>query len=104
MEPPQRRLWEAIRISPEKWQQEPYGSEGAGFWVVGILGALVVWYNDIEDGFNYSKYERFGTIEEYWCNQDRLEWILQTLLGYIESGQLVGPRASPPIPGAYSAG
>jgi|688.fasta_scaffold404153_2 hypothetical protein len=86
MTPPQSRLWDAIRISPEKWQQQPYGTEGGGFWVVGILGTLVVWCNDIEDGFNCSKYSAFGLIEDYWCNQDLLECTIQALLGHIVSG------------------
>lgn len=34
---------------------------------------MKLWFNDIEDGFNRSKYSDFGKIDEYWCNQDRLE-------------------------------
>jgi hypothetical protein len=33
----QRKLWDAISITPEKWQQEPYGKEGGGFWVVALI-------------------------------------------------------------------
>jgi len=39
---------------------------------VGIIGRSVIWYNDIEDGFNISKYATYGRIDEYWCNQDEL--------------------------------
>ena len=70
---PQRRFWEAIRIMPEKWMRHPYGDAGSGFWVVGIIGRVVVWFNDIEHGFNTSRYEPFGRIINYWCNQDDLD-------------------------------
>jgi hypothetical protein len=59
---PQRRLWETIRIDPEKWEQHPYGDEGKGFWVVAIYGKNIIWYNDIENGFNRSHYKKYGVI------------------------------------------
>ena len=101
MNPPQLRLWDAIRVSPSKWKEERYGVPGGGFWVVAILGSLVVWYNDIEYGFNYSKYSHFGVIDEYWCNQDELEHTTQRLLVYVQTGQIAGPRVSPPLAGVY---
>ncbi len=76
----QKKLWEAIRIDPEKWEQDPWGNEGNGFWTVAILGKTVVWYNDIEEGFNQSGYAKYGEIQDYWCNQDQLEWTLQNIL------------------------
>ena len=41
----------------------------------------VIWYNDIEDGFNVSRFEIQGRIpdDEYWCNQDPLRWALAGL-------------------------
>jgi hypothetical protein len=73
----QRRLWEVIRVSPAKWRLNPWGNQGNGFWVVAVIGNTVVWYNDIEDGFNRSGYTEYGTIDSYWCNQDDLEWAIQ---------------------------
>lgn len=67
-----RRLWEAISFTPEKWAQHPWGDKGDGFWVVAVIGRSVIWYNDIEEGFNISRYTKYGTIDEYWCNQDEL--------------------------------
>jgi hypothetical protein len=61
----QARLWEVIRVPPQKWTERSYGELGGGFWVVAMVGPTVVWYNDIEDGFNRSRYTTFGTIEEY---------------------------------------
>ena len=69
----ERSLWEAIRIEPEKWKQDPYGNNGDGFWVLAVIGRSVIWYNDIEDGFNRSCYSTYGRIDDYWCNQDELE-------------------------------
>lgn len=101
MGPEQTRLWNLSRIPPKKWSQEPYGVEGGGFWVVAILGSLVVWYNDIEEGFNCSSYSEFGKIKDYWCNQDELECVIQNLCTAIRDGQFCVPRATPPISGAY---
>ena len=79
----QARLWDAIRIQPEKWAQDPWGVEGGGFWVVAIIGNTVIWYNDIEEGFNTSNYERYGVINEYWCNQDDLEHVVYRILSLV---------------------
>ena len=79
----QKRLWEVVKIDPEKWQEGSYGKVGGGFWVVAIIGKTVIWFNDIEDGFNQSKYNEHGEIDEYSCNQDELEWALQNLLNEI---------------------
>jgi hypothetical protein len=80
----QQRLWEAVRISPEKWQQHPYGDQGKGFWAVALVGRTVIWYNDIEEGFNRSRYSVYGTIDDYLCNQDELELTVQFLLSTLK--------------------
>jgi len=82
----QRRLWNCIRIRVAKWQQHPFGDQGNGFWVVGLIGQTVIWFNDIEDGFNRSKFTTYGTIDEYWCNQDELEVTVQYVLTALEHG------------------
>ena len=80
------RLWTAIRIEPEKWRQHPYGDEGGGFWAVGLIGRTVVWYNDNEHGFNRSQFTVYGTIDDYWCNDDELETTVDYLLTTLERG------------------
>ncbi len=82
----QRRLWRAMEVDPLKWEQHPYGEQGGGFWVVGILGGTVIWYNDVEEGFNRSAYSKFGIIDEYFCNQDELELTVQYVASYLEGG------------------
>ena len=95
---PERRLWESIKVDPCKWSQDPWGNEGGGFWVVAIYGNTVVWYNDIEEGFNRSRYLVFGEIEEYWCNQDELQWVISHILNEIKQGFPSGGKSSPPRP------
>ena len=86
MTPAQLRLWEAMRIEPEKWAQHPSGDQGKGFWVVGLIGRTVIWYNDIEEGFNRSVFEAYGMIKDYWCNQDELEVTVQFVLNALQQG------------------
>ena len=92
MEPQARSLWNLIRVRPVKWELHPWGDEGGGFWIVGILGTQVVWFNDIEDGFNVSCYETPGVIAEYRCNQDELHHTMHALLRQIEMREVpAGP-------------
>jgi len=86
MTPAQLRVWNAVRIEPQKWKQEPYGLHGEGFWVVGLVGQSVIWYNDLEEGFNRSRYESFGIITDYWCNHDELEVTVSYLMSALERG------------------
>lgn len=76
----QRKLWEKIKLSsPEKWAQSPMGDEGGGFWVVAVYGRNCLYYNDIEDGFNESKFSSWGVIDEYWCNQIELHHFIASV-------------------------
>jgi len=101
MNPQIFRLWEVIKISPEKWSEKTYGTTGGGFWVVAVIGNRVIWYNDIEDGFNCSSYVVAGNLAEYFCNQDELEIAVQNLLTIIESGSDSTMRCSPQILGEW---
>jgi len=75
----QQELWNQISIEPIKWIEEDYGKEGNGFWVVAYTKNKVIWYNDIEDGFNISSYSNKGMINEYGAEQDELQWTIQKL-------------------------
>jgi hypothetical protein len=98
MSPEQRKIWEIIKIPPAKWSQEPYGNEGNGFWIVALIGSSVIWYNDIEEGFDRSLYSEHGRIAEYWCNRDRLERAVQHVMNLIRDGHYSAGRAGPPKP------
>ena len=79
----QRQFFANVAIEPAKWEQSPWGDDGGGFWAVAVVENRVLWYNDIEEGFNVSRFTMEGAIptDEYWCNQDPLKWILQKLAG-----------------------
>jgi hypothetical protein len=82
-----RRLCDSVRIAPERWQQHPYGDAGSGFWVVGLIGRVAIWYNDIEDGFNRSTWSTYGAIDDYWRNDDELD----VTIGYVADALAGGP-------------
>ena len=90
----QREFFAKVAVEPTKWKQSPWGDEGGGFWAVAVMENRVLWYNDIEDGFNVSRFEEEGVIpsDEYWCNQDVLSWALPALAG------MAGTRLGPPEP------
>lgn len=98
--PGESRLWELIRVLPEKWERHPYGDATVGFWVVGVFGTYVVWFNNIEDGFNISRYEKHGVIRDYWANQDTL-MVIQRILNAVTKGYDLGPFCGPPQPGVF---
>jgi len=97
MSPPIFRLWEAIKITPEKWSEQAYGLEGEGFWVVAVIGNRAIWFNDIEDGFNCSSYKVPGKLAEYFCNQDELEIAVQNIFRIIETGNDVSIGRAAPV-------
>lgn len=93
-----QNFWELIKIEPEKWQEAIYGPEGGGFWAVAVCGRRIIWYNDIEDGFNISTYKEYGTFSDYWCNQDWLLQSVQRLYDLIHFGGDIGGYKSGPHP------
>ena len=76
-------FWQLIKIDPVKWEEKTHGKEGDGFWVIAICGTKIIWYNDIEEGFNISNYKIYGHIAEYWCNQDEISCCITRLFKVI---------------------
>ena len=79
MSPDDIKLWKEVSINPEKWQEVELGEEGNGFWAVAIKGNQVIWYNDIEEGFNISTFSYYGKIYEYNAEQDELQWTIRKI-------------------------
>ena len=99
LDPKQQRLWDLIKFTPRRWSESNYGDETDGFWAVGVFGNQVLWYNEIEDGFNLSPFTEFGRIDEYWCDQLELRHVLSRLVYHISDGSpLESPRCGPPEP------
>ena len=80
------RFFEMIKIPLQKWQLPPWGDQGGGFWVLGVFGSIVLWYNDIEEGFNFSFYSVTGQIGKYWCNQDDFDIFIKRVYKYFQTG------------------
>ncbi|GGA92252.1 hypothetical protein [Mucilaginibacter rubeus] len=89
-------FWQLIKVYPTKWIENELGNEGGGFWVVAICGTKVIWYNDIEEGFNISNYKVFGEIDGYYCNQDELSWSVIRLFNLVKFGGDIIGQAGPP--------
>jgi hypothetical protein len=47
--------------------------------VVAICGNRCLYYEDIEEGFNWSRCAAQGVIDEHWCDEDKLEQALVKL-------------------------
>src|SRR5262245_10455051 len=69
-----RAFFARIAIAAVRWRQSPWGDSSGGFWAVATYEGQVLWYNDIEDGFNVSRFITAGEIprDQYWCNEDHL--------------------------------
>lgn len=99
----ERHLWELLRIEPARWELRPWADEYGGFWVVGLIGETVVWYNQIEGGFNTSRYITSGAIAEYWCDQSELIHVVRKLSHQLTTGE-GEPKAGPPQPLSHGPG
>ncbi len=75
----QKALWAQVAIKPTKWEEKEHGVKGHGFWVIGIYRNRAIWYNDIEEGFNISSFEHYGSLNSYEAEQDELQWTIQKL-------------------------
>jgi hypothetical protein len=78
-----KKLWEHIKIEPEKWEEKEMGEQGGGFWAIAILGKEVLYYNDVEDGFNFSSYKEYGKIDHYYPGQSELHDVILSMYNEI---------------------
>lgn len=62
--------------------------------VVAGNGDQVIYYEDVEDGFNVSPLNPEGQVLEHWCNQDELRFALNA---WINGRGLTG-RFGPAVP------
>ena len=76
-------FWNEIKISPETWTCEDVIHQN--FWVVAKHQNWIIWYNDIEEGYNFSKYKEDLIILEYRANKDELIVVLKKLKTMIQS-------------------
>jgi len=95
---PVRAAWDRIRVEPQKWQCSPWGDAGGGFWVVARRGGEVVWYNDIEEGFNSSPFTNLGIIDEYRSDQTGLGALLAALPEAVAAEGYASEQAASEVP------
>lgn len=63
--------FESYAIEPYRAQILRYGKDDRVV-VVAQRGSVVIYWEDVEEGFNLSPIAPDGKILEHWCNQDRL--------------------------------
>lgn len=79
LQPAHLKFWEYIKMAPEKWAERTVGEQGGGFWVVAMIGKKVIYYNDIEEGYNLSPFTNYGEIDDYYAGQSELHEMIESL-------------------------
>ncbi len=74
-------FWNEIKISPEIWKCNDVIEDN--FWVVALCENYLIWYNDIEEGFNVSRFKIKGEIVEYNASKNELNLAIETLKNII---------------------
>jgi hypothetical protein len=75
-EPELVAVFETYKIDPFRAPIDRYGREERVF-VVARKGDEVMYFEDVEEGFNFSRISTDGKILEHWCNQDELKHALR---------------------------
>lgn len=70
-----RAIFERYQLSLRAAPLRRYGKLESAF-IVAQRGDEVMYYEDVEDGFNFSPLTPTGEIAEHWCNQDPLKYAL----------------------------
>jgi len=81
LQPKCLKFWSYLKIQPEKWEwrEKSVFEPDGGFWVVGILGKYILYYNDIEEGYNFSPYTNYGEIDTIGCSQGELYQVVESI-------------------------
>lgn len=93
MSPTEKHVWELIKITPERWLAEPYKYRPKMAWVVAIIGAHIIWYNEcwfgdelngMDTGFGCAHYARHGQIgPNFTSGADSLKAAVSAILGRV---------------------
>ena len=83
----EKAFWCFMQIEPEKWVDNAYQQEPVEFFVVAIFGHRVIYYNDIEEGFNISEFEEYGRLKGSGANQNSFGEYISHLFTFISSGK-----------------
>jgi hypothetical protein len=77
----QRELFESIRVALRPCPIEREGKLES-VYVLGEFGGQVLFYEDVEEGFEFARLDADGVIREYFSNQFELRTVLQELIDY----------------------
>lgn len=84
----------------DKYRVEPFSAPLVRFGqiervvVVARNGDQVIYYEDVEDGFQVSPISPDGRVLEHWCNQDELPFALNAWI----DGRGIPGRFGPAVP------
>jgi len=78
--PMQRETFGKYRVPMQRVVIQRYGKTEYVF-VVAQRGQEAMYYEDIEEGFNFSPLDADGNILEHWCSQDELKYALWHWMG-----------------------
>ena len=87
LRPKADRMWALVRIEPERWRAPTYGSGTMEFWVFGVIGRRVLWYDEIESELAMSTYESYGQIGETRFATTELSTYMEQLIRHVVGEQ-----------------
>ena len=97
--PEQQAVFEQYRVPLRRAPIERYGKL-EHVLIVAQRGDEVMYFDDIEEGFNFSPIDADGKILQHWCNQDELTYALWHWMGRHQEYRL-GPAE--PVPDDFDA-
>ena len=74
-------FWEQIKINPIIWRCKDVIEDN--FWVVAKYKNYIIWYNDIEEGFNISTFKTEDEILRYSASKDELNQAIKKLINQL---------------------
>lgn len=76
----ENEFWSSISISPCKWKYIDENNRTNKVWVFAIFDDQIIWYDDVEEGFNVSNFEEPGVFSPETAEQDELVFAIRKLL------------------------
>lgn len=79
--PEQRETFQRYRVPMRRVGIQRYGKSEHVF-LVAQRGPEAMYYEDVEEGFNFSTLDQNGSIRDHRCNQDPLKYALCHWMGH----------------------
>ncbi|WP_299399748.1 hypothetical protein [Pelagibius sp.] len=87
LRPKAERMWEMVKIAPERWDDPSYASGRVSFWAVGLIGDWVLFWNEFESEFSWSKFETYGQIGSFSFGPTELTHCMEQLIRQVDGEQ-----------------